>query len=158
MNGALMHFHERSPYLCEAFHIMASPTTPPPRPGSTDWGSLLYHKLWRRLVANSIAPFHILPSCFSEGRSCRMDNRLPDPFTPDPPSWGAGRSLAEGQELDETLSKIFVVHLHNQWAKPFPKNGWVDRLLLRKYNKQLPLLQQKEEEHLDTESNAQRAS
>lgn len=87
-----------------------------------------------------------------------MDNRLPDPFIPDPPSWGAGRSLGEGKELDQTLSKIFVVHLHNQWAKPFPKDGWVDRLLLRKYNKQLPLLKQNHQQDLDTEYNTQVAS
>ncbi|KAF8320494.1 hypothetical protein DL93DRAFT_2131717 [Clavulina sp. PMI_390] len=138
MNGALMHFRQRSPYLCEAFHIMASPKNPPPRPGSTDWGSLLYHKLWRRLLAAGIPPFHVLPSCFSEGRSCRMDNRIPDPFKPDPKSWAAGRGVGEGEELDQVLRKIFVVHLHNQWHKAFPKDGWVDRLLLRRYNKHLP--------------------
>ncbi|KAG8900725.1 hypothetical protein FRB99_005798, partial [Tulasnella sp. 403] len=44
LNGALMHFFRHSPYLCEAFHIMAQ--SPPPRPGTTDWGSTLYLKLW----------------------------------------------------------------------------------------------------------------
>lgn len=136
MNGALMHFHQRSPYLCEAFHIMS--TSAAPRPDSTDWGSLLYHKLWRRLIAATIPPFKVLPSCFSEGRSCRMDNRLPDPFAPDPKLWADGRSLANGGELEGVLNKIFVVHLHNQWAKPFPAEGWVDRLLLRKYSAHLP--------------------
>lgn len=136
MNGALMHFFQRSPYLCEAFHIMA--TSAPPRAGSTDWGSLLYYKLWRRLIAASIPPFKVLPSCFSEGRSCRMDNRLPDPFVPDTATWGRGLSLREGGDLDAVLGKIFVVHLHNQWAKPFPPGGWVDRLLLRKYTDHLP--------------------
>lgn len=136
MNGALMHFQQHSSYLCEAFHIMA--TSPPPRPGSTDWGSLLYYKLWRRLISSSIPPFSVLPSCFSEGRSCRLDNRLPDPFEKDAKSWGGGLSLKEGGELDKILEKIFVVHLHNQWKKPFPEGGWVDRLLLRKYTDNLP--------------------
>jgi len=144
MNGALMHFHKGSPYLCEAFHIMASPSNSPPRPGSTDWGSYLYYKLWRRLIAASIPPFKVLPFCFSDGRSCRLDNRLPDPFAPDSRTWGAGRRFGEGQELDQVLRKVFAVHLHNQWEKAFPKGGWVDRLLLRRYNKHLPVLQPKQ--------------
>ncbi|KAJ3502416.1 hypothetical protein NMY22_g18590 [Coprinellus aureogranulatus] len=157
LNGALMHFHSHSPYLCEAFHIMATDT--PPRPGSTDWGSLLYTKLWRRLVRAGIPPFKILPWCFSDGRSCRIDNRLPDPFLKDgegqgrwiPPAQSkakagdtAGRgdggrvmSMEEGGLLDEILGKVFSVHLHNQWEKSFPKDGWVERLLLKSYEKKL---------------------
>lgn len=137
LNGALMRFRQHSPYLCEAFHIMA--TSAPPRIHSTDWGSLLYLKLWRRLVAHSIPPFKILPFCFSDGRSCRLDNRLPDPFVPDDRAgtWTMGLSLEEGGGLDEALGKIFGVHLHNQWEKAFPSGGWVERLLLRKYDKKL---------------------
>lgn len=171
LNGALMHFHAQSPYLCEAFHIMA--TSAPPRTGSTDWGSLLYTKLWRRLVKAGIPPFKVLPWCFSDGRSCRLDNRLPDPFRKDgegqgrwfpkphasPSSsagsgdtlveWGTGEladtksdgprvmSMEEGGLLDEVLHKVFSVHLHNQWEKAFPKDGWVDRLLLRRYERRL---------------------
>jgi len=135
-NGALMHFFKRSPYLCEFFHLMATST--PPRPGSTDWGSLLYFRLWRRLVANGIPPFKILPFCFSDGRSCRMDNRLPDPFIKDGKTWAGGLSLqGENSPLKETLDKVFAVHLHNQWDKAFPKDGWVDRYLLRKYDRKL---------------------
>ena len=135
LNGALMHFFQHSPYLCEAFHIMARSN--PPRPGSTDWGSLLYLKLWRRLIAAGVPPFKILPFCFSDGRSCRRDNQLPDPFKEDPRTWGGGRSLKEGGELDEILDKVFVVHLHNQWKFNFPIGGWVDRLLLRRYDSTL---------------------
>jgi hypothetical protein len=81
-----------------------------------------------------------LPYCLTDARSCRLDNRLPDPFKPDPSTWaGAGGSaLLEGGKLDHTLRKIFSVHLHNQWEKKFPKNGWVDRLLLRRYDLRLP--------------------
>ncbi|KAK0437784.1 hypothetical protein EV421DRAFT_1973198 [Armillaria borealis] len=43
-NGALMCFHQHSPYICEAFHIMATRTAP--CADSTDWGSMLYFKLW----------------------------------------------------------------------------------------------------------------
>ena len=136
-NGALLRFRKHSPYLCEAFHIMATST--PPRPSSTDWGSTLYLKLWRRLIASSIPPFKILPFCFNDGRSCRLDNRLPDPFEPDRDDgiWTEGLTVAEGGGLDQTLQKVFAVHLHNQWAKEFPKGGWVERLLLRKYDRSL---------------------
>ncbi|EAU90070.2 hypothetical protein CC1G_08343 [Coprinopsis cinerea okayama7 len=147
LNGALMHFHAHSAYLCEAFHIMDS--SPPPRPGSTDWGSILYTKLWRRLVRAGVPPFKVLPWCFSDGRSCRIDNRLPDPFKKD--GEGQGRwipqrsgkqgervmSTEDGGLLDEILRKVFSVHLHNQWEKDFPQDGWVERLLLRKYDRVL---------------------
>jgi len=137
LNGAMMHFKQHSPYLCEAFHVMH--TSEPPRPGSTDWGSILYYRLWRRLVAGGVPPFKILPFCFTDGRSCRLDNRLPDPFTPD-----KGQTMSfhtkEGGSLDQALQKIFSVHLHNQWEKAYPKGGWVDRLLLRRYQKRLETL------------------
>jgi hypothetical protein len=32
---------------------------------------------------------------------------------------------------------VFAVHLHNQWEKNFPPGGWVERLLLRRYEKKL---------------------
>ncbi|KAK7437932.1 hypothetical protein VKT23_018367 [Stygiomarasmius scandens] len=138
LNGALMRFRQHSPYLCEAFHIMLNDS--PPRASSTDWGSILYLKLWRRLVAASIPPFKILPFCFSDGRSCRLDNRLPDPFVPDDSKgkWTMGLGMEENGALDKTLhEKVFGVHLHNQWEKEFPRNGWVERLLLKRYDKEL---------------------
>lgn len=126
-----MHFFRHSPYLCEAFHIMVNST--PPRPGTTDWGSTLYFKLFQRLMAAGIPPFKVLPFCFTDARTCRYDNRLPDPFKPDPNSWAGGRSLENGRELDNALGKVFSVHLHNQWNKNYPRGGWVERLLLKKY-------------------------
>ncbi|KII87901.1 hypothetical protein PLICRDRAFT_141945 [Plicaturopsis crispa FD-325 SS-3] len=135
LNGALMHFRKHSAYLCEAFHIMAS--SEPPRSGSTDWGALLYLKLWRRLVGASIPPFKVLPFCFSDARSCRLDNRLPDPFADDGKAWEGRDSTREGGPLDVRLGKVFGVHLHNQWEKAFPKDGWVERLLLRRFEQKL---------------------
>jgi hypothetical protein len=129
-NGALMHFLKHSPYLCEFFHLIHS--SGPPRAGSTEWGSQLYLKLWRRLVAAGIAPFKVLPFCFSDGRSCRMDNRIPDPFVQDGKTWADGLGF---QALEKTLDKVFSVHLHNQWEKTFPPAGWVDRMLLAKYQR-----------------------
>lgn len=132
-----MNFHQHSPYLCEAFHIMT--TSAPPRPGTTDWGATLYLKLWRRLVASSLPPFSILPWCFTDGRSCRLDNRLPDPFEADPSNgqWTLGLGREEDGGLDGALGKIFSIHLHNQWSKPYPKDGWVERLLLQRYDERL---------------------
>jgi hypothetical protein len=117
-------------------------TSRPPRAGSTDWGSLLYLKLWRRLVASSIPPFKVLPFCFSDARSCRLDNRLPDPFEADKKdgTWTMGLGREEGGGLDQALGKVFSVHLHNQWEKGFPKGGWVERLLLSRYNERLGIL------------------
>lgn len=83
LNGAMMHFFARSPHLCQMMYAMS--VEPAPRPDSTDWGSLLYHKVWRRTVAAGRRPFNILPWCFTDGRSCRLDNRLPDPFEEDQP-------------------------------------------------------------------------
>ncbi|KAI0760398.1 glycosyltransferase family 32 protein [Fomes fomentarius] len=137
LNGALMHFRMHSPYLCEAFHIMTH--SPPPRKGTTDWGATLYFKLRRRLLAGGVPPFKVLPFCFSDARSCRLDNRLPDPFVSDPSDgrWTMGFGREEGGGLDNVLHKVFAVHLHNQWEKPFPKGGWVERLLLSRYEEQV---------------------
>lgn len=136
-NGALMRFRQHSPYLCEAFHVML--TSQAPRKGTTDWGATLYLKLWRRLVAASVPPFKVLPFCFSDARSCRLDNRLPDPFAADPKNgqWTLGQGREEGGGLDKALGRVFSVHLHNQWEKAFPPGGWVDRLLLRRYEQKL---------------------
>ena len=137
LNGALMRFRKHSPYVCEAFHVIN--TSRAPRSGSTDWGSILYLKLWRRLVAGGVPPFKILPFCFNDGRSCRIDNRLPDPFVPDHKSgkWTMGLGLEKGGGLDQVLHKIFALHLHNQWEKEFPKDGWVERLLLAQFDASL---------------------
>jgi hypothetical protein len=124
---------------------------PPPRAGSVDWGSLLYLKLYRGLLAAGITPFKVLPFCFSDGRSCQLDNRLPDPFQKDPVSgrWPLRgprmpgprnvRGMDVGGALDVALHKVFSVHLHNQWEKAFPTGGWVERLLLDRYDDALQI-------------------
>lgn len=48
---------------------------------------------------------------------------------------GLGRE--EGGGLDKALRKVFSVHLHNQWEKEFPRGGWVERLLLMRYDEKL---------------------
>lgn len=132
MNGALMHFRKHSPYLCEAFHIMA--TEPFPEPNTFTWGSHLYAKLHSRLIAAHVRPFAVLPWCFADPRNCRADIRFPDPFLPDPPTW-AGRPWKQRGEksgrdmLEERIKYVFTIHLHNQWEKDFPKGGWVKKLV-----------------------------
>jgi len=136
LNGAVLHFQQHSPYLCEAFHIMA--TGAAPQPNSIDWGSRLYQKLWRRVLAEGIEPFKILPWCFIDGPNCGYDNSLPDPLTKDSRHWGEGRGFEQGGDLDEIVNhKVFSVHLHNRWEKGFPKGGWVERLLLRRYQQRI---------------------
>ena len=128
LNGAMMHFHRASPYLCEMLHTMS--TSPPPARNSVDWGSRLYHKVWRSLVARGITPFKVLPYCFTDGVSCRLDNRLPDPFA-DPSRaerrWGPGR----WDDVRTKVTSVWAVHLHNRWDKTFPEGGWVDEMVLK---------------------------
>lgn len=127
-----MHFLKHSPYLCEFLHAMAHDA--PPRKGTTDWGSRLYHQVYRRLIAAGHKPFKILPYCFTDGRSCRLDNRLPDPFSPGPyparkdqkKEWGKAR----GEDLRRKVASVWAVHLHNQWEKKFPRDGWVQEMIL----------------------------
>ena len=132
-----MHFLQHSPYLCEAFHIMA--TSAPPRPRSTDWGAILYLKLYRRLIAHGIPPFRAIPWCFIDGSTCVSENNIPSPFHEPKKFRKHGMDTSEGGELDQILHKMFAVHLHNQWTMGFPENGWVSRLLLKRYDRILGL-------------------
>ncbi|WVF70946.1 hypothetical protein IAT40_005741 [Kwoniella sp. CBS 6097] len=129
LNGALMHFRQHSPYLCEAFHLMAS--SPFPKPNTFTWGSHLYSKLHRSLLAAHIKPFEVLPWCFADPRNCRTDNRFPDPFMDDPDVFAGKKWHYEGgrEDLEERVGQVWSVHLHNQWAKEFPQDGWIGRLL-----------------------------
>ncbi|WWC88146.1 uncharacterized protein L201_003051 [Kwoniella dendrophila CBS 6074] len=129
LNGALMHFEKHSPYLCEAFHIMA--TSPFPEPNTFTWGSHLYSKLHRALLSSHLKPFSVLPWCFADPRNCRTDNRFPDPFSSDPDTFAGKKWQEESgrEELEERVGQVWSVHLHNQWYKNFPENGWVQRLL-----------------------------
>ncbi|GAA6027339.1 hypothetical protein JCM8097_002607 [Rhodosporidiobolus ruineniae] len=127
LNGAMMHFYQHSPYLCEFLHSMAS--DPPPKQGSVDWGSRLYHKVFRSLLARGIKPFKVLPYCFTDGVSCRLDNRLPDPFGDKgaEKKWGKGR----WEDVESKVRNVWAVHLHNRWDKGFPPGGWVDEMILK---------------------------
>lgn len=140
LNGAMMHFFQNSPYLCEMLHVMANDRVP--RYGTTDWGSFLYHKVFRKLIANSIPPFKILPYCFTDGVSCRLDNRLPDPFASKDLSWGRGRM----EELKKKVDSVFAIHLHGKWNKQFPSDGYVRKMILDGVNEKIRAYRNKERE------------
>lgn len=140
-----MHFRQHSSYLCEAFHIMAS--SPLPKPNTFTWGSHLYTKLHRRLLAAHIKPFAVLPWCFADPRNCDRDIQFPDPFRADPEEWGGRRWDGKGEVgksgremLEEKVGHVWTIHLHNQWGKTFPQGGWVQRLV-EGYKKQVALIE-----------------
>jgi hypothetical protein len=138
--GSLMRFYQHLPYLCEAFHVLATSSSPPRHSGSTDRrAAQLFASLWPRLVAEGLAPFKILPFCFSDGRSCDP-NRLPDPLKPDGRSSASGWSLEEGGGLDRRLQNVFAMHLHDRGNRGFPDRGWVQRLLIQRYDRMLTAL------------------
>ncbi|KAF8761170.1 DEAD box helicase family [Rhizoctonia solani] len=141
LNGALMHFYKHSPYLCEAFHIIG--TSPPPRPGTTDWGSSLYLKVWRGLFMRES---NLSKSCHFVFLTVEVVVSTIGYLTPSKRTLRNGArsnhsgdktGLAEGGELDVALGNVFSVHLHNQWEKAFPPGGWVERLLLNRYDSRL---------------------
>ncbi|KAI9604266.1 hypothetical protein H4Q26_003880 [Puccinia striiformis f. sp. tritici PST-130] len=134
LNGHIIHFQKQSPYLCEMMSIMSRP--PWPRKASTDWGQHLYYKTYRNLISAGITPFKVLPYCFTDGRSCSLRDRVPDPFEID--HFSSSNSKSKQDDWDAQvlvkLNGLFSIHLHNQWHKQFPKNGWVYRLYINHWN------------------------
>ncbi|KAI7952097.1 hypothetical protein MJO28_007781 [Puccinia striiformis f. sp. tritici] len=134
LNGHIIHFQKQSPYLCEMMSIMSRP--PWPRKASTDWGQHLYYKTYRNLISAGITPFKVLPYCFTDGRSCSLKDRVPDPFEID--HFSSSNSKSKQDDWDAQvlvkLNGLFSIHLHNQWHKQFPKNGWVYRLYINHWN------------------------
>ncbi|CAG8628426.1 10663_t:CDS:1 [Cetraspora pellucida] len=102
-NGAFMRFRKNSPYLCEFLFEMAN--GPVPRKDSTDWGSTLYYKIFRRLIQNEKRPFKAVPWCFTDPSLCRPSNSMPSAFD-------------EVEFNQEKLLQVFAYHWHNQWDKP----------------------------------------
>ncbi|CAG8447647.1 17017_t:CDS:1 [Gigaspora rosea] len=102
-NGAFMRFKKNSPYVCELLSEMAN--GPAPRKDSTDWGSTLYYKIFRRLVQNERKPFKAVPWCFTDPSVCRPSNSMPSAFD-------------EVEFNQEKLLQVFAYHWHNQWDKP----------------------------------------
>ncbi|MBW0552662.1 hypothetical protein O181_092377 [Austropuccinia psidii MF-1] len=136
LNGHMMHFLKQSPYLCEMMHLMS--IEPKPRPASTDWGQHLYYRLYRSLISSNITPFKVLPFCLTDGRSCTLKDRVPDPFASidqEKNRWKL--NSIKSKQLQNRLKGIFSIHLHNQWHKEFPKDGWIYRFYINQWEKQL---------------------
>ena len=58
--------------------------------------------------------------CFSDGRACRLDNRILDPFEPDRPVgswWGIRTKASEMGGMEGVSGTVFSIHPHNQWDK-----------------------------------------
>ncbi|KAI8459061.1 hypothetical protein BY996DRAFT_6430032 [Phakopsora pachyrhizi] len=136
LNGHMMHFFKHSPYLCEMMNIMSK--KPEPRPASTDWGQHLYHRLYRSLINSRVRPFKVLPYCLTDGRSCNLKDRIPDPFVSfeEESSWGWSPDRWKQFKL-KRLDPIFSIHLHNQWSKQFDKRGWVSRFFISNWESDL---------------------
>lgn len=114
LNGAMMHFWASSPYVCEMLYSMANEGSAP-RKGTTDWGSLLYQKIWRRLVHEGKRPFGVLPWCFLDGRNSKLDVRLPDPFAKDP-KYSASRWLELEQKVDSIVCHSSLRSLYSDFG------------------------------------------
>ncbi|EJC97711.1 uncharacterized protein FOMMEDRAFT_162734 [Fomitiporia mediterranea MF3/22] len=79
---------------------------------------------WCRLITPSFPPTRIVPFCFTDGCSRRLDNRLPNSYPKDCTTWAGMCRLHERGLLDQALGKIFLVHLHNQWHKSSREVDW----------------------------------
>ncbi|EGF98548.1 uncharacterized protein MELLADRAFT_95609 [Melampsora larici-populina 98AG31] len=135
LNGHIMHFQQQSPYLCEMMNQMSQGT--PPRPASTDWGQHLYYKVYRSLISSGVTPFKVLPFCLTDGRSCTLRDRLPDPFASLQEESRWKWSKERWDQVEERLKGVFSIHLHNQWDKSFPKDGWIRRMYVERWPKEL---------------------
>lgn len=135
LNGHIMHFLRQSPYLCEMLSVMAN--GPAPRPASTDWGQHLYHRVFRSLIHAGVTPFKVLPFCLTDGRSCTLKDRLPDPFATKAEEEGWRWKKEQWEEVERRAKGVFAVHLHNQWSKSFAEGGWVRRILLEPWERTL---------------------
>ncbi|KAL1922186.1 uncharacterized protein VTP21DRAFT_9725 [Calcarisporiella thermophila] len=118
MNGALMRFNRKSPYVCEMLSDMAR--SPLPTRNSIDWGARLYYRVYRRLIKNGVRPWSVLPWCFHDSMLCRADNSMPNAFV-------------DAEFPTERLMQVFSYHWHNQWDK---KPGSLFQFLTR-YHDQL---------------------
>lgn len=112
LNGALMHFHRHSPYLCSLLSVLAA--SPLPEKGTTAWGSHLYQRTLRRLLHQGIRPFEVLPWCLTDPRNCRVDKRVPDPFAGNP-KWWLGQKWSEGGEDALKVLSLLLLPLSDRY-------------------------------------------
>jgi hypothetical protein len=104
--GALMHMYAKSPYLCEMISVAKDELTgaanglKPLRSLNID----LYARVYYRLLKHRLAPWAVLPWCYTDPSQCRPDNALPDAFD-------------RNAEFDnQKLDAVFTYHWHsNRW-------------------------------------------
>ncbi|KAI7905027.1 uncharacterized protein BX663DRAFT_417204, partial [Cokeromyces recurvatus] len=77
-SGAFMYFHAQSPYLCEMMSVASDMLK-----GVIQLTSLrdhLYARVYYRVLRHRIAPWAVLPWCFTDPTQCRRSNSLPSLF------------------------------------------------------------------------------
>ncbi|KAI7903610.1 uncharacterized protein BX663DRAFT_507079 [Cokeromyces recurvatus] len=129
--GALFHFHQNSPYVCEVlegaadlFKARLNVNEQTPKryliTGPEIFGSKLYYRIYRRLLHHGIKPWSILPWCFTDPSQCKHSNSLP--------------SLFSNSHFDEKrVGQIFAYHWKNKWtAKPGTIFKFLDSLHKKK--------------------------
>ncbi|KAK4517656.1 dolichol kinase [Mucor velutinosus] len=115
--GALFHFHQGSPYVCEILEgaadlfkarvqVEKGLSEPPKRylvTGPEIFGSKLYYRIYRRVLHHGIKPWSILPWCFTDPSQCRKSNSLP--------------SLFSNTDFDEKrVRQTFAYHWRDRWT------------------------------------------
>ncbi|KAF7723227.1 hypothetical protein EC973_002165 [Apophysomyces ossiformis] len=116
-DGALLHFHRGSPYVCEMLATVANelhPSRSRTEPTSESYwsassslskvklGPTLYYRIYRRLLHHGIKPWLVVPWCFTDPSQCRKSNSLPNAFS-------------ESEFSERRLSQVFAYHWHQQW-------------------------------------------
>jgi hypothetical protein len=101
--GSLMHMFKKSPYLCEMISVAKDELTgtvnglKPLRSLNVD----LYARVYYRLLKHRLAPWAVLPWCYTDPSQCKSYNSLPDAFD-------------RGAEFDKKkLNAVFTYHWHN---------------------------------------------
>ncbi|CAO3681750.1 hypothetical protein G6F70_003180 [Rhizopus microsporus] len=115
--GALFHFNQKSPYVCEilegaadlfkARERQANGESDIPKrhliKGPEIFGSKLYYRIYRRVLHHRIKPWSILPWCFTDPSQCRRSNSMP--------------SLFSNTDFDEKqVERIFAYHWRDRWS------------------------------------------
>lgn len=135
--GALFHFKQNSPYVCEILEGASDlfkarkqvenqdSELPAKRylvKGPEIFGSKLYYRIYRRVLHHGIKPWSILPWCFTDPSQCRRTNSLP--------------SLFKNTQFDENrVRQTFAYHWREKWtAVPGTIFKFLDTLHSRKTN------------------------
>lgn len=103
--GGLMYFRAQSPYLCEmisaALDDLTKKSELDPLPSL---GPHLYSRVYHRLLLHRIAPWAVLPWCFTDPTQCKKSNSLPSLFD-------------NNRNFDkERLANVFTIRYNKKWS------------------------------------------